>query len=269
MITIIKLKLTASKSLCYKKKSNACYANLFQLNTSSTIQAISALDLPYNLFSNRFHSHGTSHAYFTVRVHARFMFIIRSFYAFSIMMPGVFIAPFRYCPERTGEKGGAMYFQQADLFGGMNKNFVKEVMNSSGKESHSKGHFVFHEDDPATYFYILIEGRVKLTIGDFGQLVHTVDHAGEAFGWSSLIDRDVYSASAECTEDTILQKFDRRRLQEILEQNTPNGHIFYKRMAGTIGHRLLNSYRTIIASSQAEIFPTTGSGQIEHSEAVS
>ncbi|MEJ2656338.1 MAG: cyclic nucleotide-binding domain-containing protein [Desulfobacterales bacterium] len=162
-----------------------------------------------------------------------------------------------------------MYFQQADLFWGMNKNFVKEVMNVAEKDSFTKGHFIFHEGDPAAYFFILIKGRVKLTIGDIGQMVHTVDHAGEAFGWSSLIDRDVYSASAVCATDTTLQKFDRRNLQKIVEKDTPNGLIFFKRLAGTIGHRLLNSYKMIASSSQPDISPTIGSGQIEHSEAVS
>ena len=161
-----------------------------------------------------------------------------------------------------------MYFQQSDLFWGMNKNFVKEVMNVSEKESYPKDHVIFYEGDPAAYFYILIKGCVKLTIGDVGRMVHTVDHAGEAFGWSSLIDRDVYSASARCTKDTILQKFNRRKLQKILEQDTPNGLIFFKRLAGTVGQRLLNSYRMITASSKAEISQTIGSGQIEHSEAV-
>lgn len=160
-----------------------------------------------------------------------------------------------------------MYFQQADLFWDMNKNFVKNVLESAVKESHPKGHFLFHEGDPAYYFYILIKGRIKLTIGEVGQMVHTVDHAGEAFGWSSLIDRDVYSASAECTRDTILQKFDRRALQKIVESDPPNGIIFFKRLAGTIGYRLLNSYKMISSSSITDTSPTLGSEQIEHSEA--
>ena len=162
---------------------------------------------------------------------------------------------------------GAMYFEQADLFWGMNKVFVKNVMESAEKESHSKGHFLFHEGDPANYFYILLRGRIKLAIGEVGQMVHTVDHAGEAFGWSSLIDRDVYSASAECTKDAILQKFDRRTLQKIIEEDPQNGMIFYKRLVGTIGYRLLCSYRMKSASSIADASPTLGSGQIEHSEA--
>jgi CRP-like cAMP-binding protein len=165
------------------------------------------------------------------------------------------------------EKGGPMYFQQADLFWGMNKNFVKKVTETAEKESHLKGHFLFNEGDPATYFYILLKGRIKLSIGDVGQVIHTVDHAGEAFGWSSLIDRDVYSASAECTKDTILQKFDRRTLQKIIEEDPANGIIFFKRLAGTIGYRLLCSYKMISPSSKADTSPTSGSGQIEHSEA--
>jgi CRP/FNR family cyclic AMP-dependent transcriptional regulator len=160
-----------------------------------------------------------------------------------------------------------MFFQQADLFLGMNKNFVEKIMKSAEKESHPKGHFLFQEGDPATYFYILIKGRINLAIGEIGQMVHTVDHAGEAFGWSSLIDRDVYSASAECAIDTIVQKFDRRTIQKIIEEDQPNGLIFYKRLAGTIGYRLLCSYKMISSSSIADASATLGSGQIEHSEA--
>lgn len=161
-----------------------------------------------------------------------------------------------------------MYFQQADLFGGMSQNFVKEIMSVAEKESHQKGHFLFHEGDPATYFYILIKGRIKLTIGEIGQMVHTVDHAGEVFGWSSLIDRDVYTASAECTKDTMLQKFDRKALQKILEHDPANGLFFFKRLAVTIGRRLLSSYKMINSMSHADFSPTIGSEQIEHSDAV-
>lgn len=161
-----------------------------------------------------------------------------------------------------------MYFQQADLFWGMSRDFVKKLMDAAEKESHQKGQFLFHEGDPATYFYIIIKGRVKLTIGEIGQMVYTVDHAGEAFGWSSLIDRDVYTASAECIKDTILQKFDRRVLQKIIEQDPANGLVFFRRLAGTIGHRLLSSYKMITSVSRADISPTMGSKQIEHSEAV-
>jgi len=160
-----------------------------------------------------------------------------------------------------------MYIQQSDLFWGMNRDFVKEVMNIAEKESYQKGDLLFREGDPATNFYILIKGRVKLTIGETGQMVYTVDRAGEAFGWSSLIERDVYSASGECNQETILQKFDSRALLKHLEEDPVNGLIFIKRLAGLIGNRLVWSYKMIISSSQAAVSITGGSGQIEVSEA--
>ncbi len=160
-----------------------------------------------------------------------------------------------------------MYIQQSDLFGGMNRDFVKEVMNVAKKESYHKGDFLFHEGDPATHFYILIKGRVKLTIGETGQMVYTVDCAGEAFGWSSLIERDVYSASGECQQDTTLQKFDSRALLKLVEEDPVNGLIFIKRLAALIGNRLLWSYKMITSSSQAAVSMTGGSEQIEVSEA--
>ncbi len=160
-----------------------------------------------------------------------------------------------------------MYIQQSDLFWGMNRDFVKEVMNIAEKESYQNGDFLFREGDPAANFYILIKGRVKLTIGETGQMVYTVNNAGEAFGWSSLIERDVYSASGECKQETILQKFDSRTLLNFLEEDPVNGLIFIKRLAGLIGNRLLWSYKMITSSSQGEVSLTGGSEQIEESEA--
>jgi CRP-like cAMP-binding protein len=149
----------------------------------------------------------------------------------------------------------------------MDREFVKKIMNVAEKKSYGKGQFLFHEGDPADNFYVLIKGQVKLSIGEAGQMVYTVDRAGEAFGWSSLIERDVYSASGECQQDTLLQKFDSSALVNILEQDPANGLIFIKRLAGLIGNRLVWSYKMITSSSQAAVSVTGGSGQIEESEA--
>ena len=121
-----------------------------------------------------------------------------------------------------------MYFEQADLFRELSKDFVKEFMDIMTKESHRKGYFLFREGNKARYFYILLKGCVKLSIGETGHTVYTADHPGEAFGWSSLVGRDVYSASAECKEPTKLLKIDRQKLQKILEKDPANGLIFFK-----------------------------------------
>ena len=75
-----------------------------------------------------------------------------------------------------------MHFKQGDLFWGMSREFVQEAMDTSEKFSQNEGDFLFHEGDPANYFYILLKGRVLLSRGKEGPTVYMVQHTGELIG---------------------------------------------------------------------------------------
>ena len=152
-----------------------------------------------------------------------------------------------------------MFIQQTDLFRGMDKNFVKETYDLTVKDSFKQGEVLFREGDQATYFYILLKGRVRLGTRDTGQVVHTVSRPGEAFGWSSLVGRDVYSASAECLESTKLLKIDREDFRKVLEKDPTNGLSFFRRLAGALGERLINSYGSLGLAHPSEEHRTYGS----------
>ena len=143
-----------------------------------------------------------------------------------------------------------MYIKQSDLLLGTSMDFVKKIMDISRMISHEKGDVLFQENDQARYFYILLNGRVKLSVGKGGQVVYDVTQNGEAFGWSSLIGRDVYSASAKCVEPTKLLVTDRKNLGKVLEEDPANGIIFMKHLAATLGNRLLETYKMIPSSSK-------------------
>ncbi len=142
-----------------------------------------------------------------------------------------------------------MHIDQGDLLQGMSMIFVKEFMDIAIKESHGKGDFLFQEGDPATHFYTMIKGYVRLSISETGHKVYIVKKAGEAFGWSSLVGREALSASAECMEDTVVLKFDREKLGKLLESHPENGLIFYRKLSEILGNRLLESYKMISAPS--------------------
>ena len=160
-----------------------------------------------------------------------------------------------------------MFIKQSDLFWEMDKVVVKDIMGIAVRESYQQEEFLFHEGDPADYFYILIRGCVKLSIGDIGPVVYTVDNAGEAFGWSSLTGREAYSASGQCLKPTILDNFHRKEFAKVLEKHPEQGLQFYKCLAGLIGNRLLWSYKMITSTAKAEDAPSFGTGQIQESEA--
>ena len=155
-----------------------------------------------------------------------------------------------------------MYLKQKDIFGGMDRDIIKKIMDISLTESHQEGEWLFRAGDPANIFYILLKGRVKLSLGETGHVVYIVNNAGEAFGWSSLIGRESFSASAECMTQTKLIKFDQEKLQKVLEKDPENSLILFKRLAAVLGNRLLQSYAIISSTSPTEISPSYGTGQV-------
>lgn len=138
-----------------------------------------------------------------------------------------------------------MYMKMSDFFMGMGRDFTMEVLDLSEKLSQQENDMLFREGDPARHFYVLLKGRVKLSLGDSGPTVYMVEQPGEIIGWSGLIGRDTYSASGECMEATNLLKFDRDVFLKILDKYPKNEALLFRRLAEMLGNRLLELYPTI------------------------
>ena len=135
---------------------------------------------------------------------------------------------------------------------------MNELAKIMVEESYKKGTFLFKESDPANFFYVLEEGQVKLSIGERGHIVHILYDPGEAFGWSSLVDLGSYTASAECLTQSKLIKIEREKLDKIFEKHLADSAQFYKRLAGVICQRLINSYNAFLSSQREEDQPSYG-----------
>jgi len=138
-----------------------------------------------------------------------------------------------------------LYIKMSDFFIGMGKPFTVEVLEIAEKLFRSEGEVLFREGDAATHFYVLLKGRVKLSLGETGPVVYMVRQAGEIIGWSGLIGRTTYSASGECMEETNLLKFDRDVFLRILEKYPQNEALLFRRVAAMLGNRLLDLYPTL------------------------
>jgi len=135
-----------------------------------------------------------------------------------------------------------MYIQQVDLTRGVGRDFVDGLTAASAKVEHEQGDILFQKGDPADHAYLLLIGRVHLKIGETGHVVHIVSRPGETFGWSSLVNRAIYSTTADCVEQTTVRKLQRDDLKKLLKKDPVNGLIFFQRLAGMLGDRLLESY---------------------------
>lgn len=155
-----------------------------------------------------------------------------------------------------------MYLKQRDLFGSLDKHFVKEIMDIAETRSHEAGEMLFREGDPAAWLFVLLKGRVKLTLGQTKRAVYVVSNAGEMFGWSSLVGRTSYSASGECMLPTKLLRFDKTKLEKIIHKDATSSVNLFKTLAAILGERLIRSYAIDFASVGEEAYTHAGTRQV-------
>lgn len=160
-----------------------------------------------------------------------------------------------------------MYYQQSDILQGLDENFITKFMKIAKKETCTPGHILYKEGDRADHFYILLQGRVKLSIGESGHTVYTVDRKGEVFGLSGLIGHEKYTAFAECRETAVLLRIKVKEIVKLLQDNAPSGLIFYRNLSGSLGNRLLQTYKLITGASVTDASGSYGTEQLLKSDA--
>ena len=138
-----------------------------------------------------------------------------------------------------------MHIDQADLLEGMDRSFIQGFMALTTEEHYAKDDFIFRIGDKSEFFYTLLEGCVKISIGDEAIKVYSINQSGEAFGLSTILDRNYYFASASCLEPTKLLKIYGNSLNQFLQDNPDNSSVFYKRIANRLAQRLLECYKII------------------------
>lgn len=152
-----------------------------------------------------------------------------------------------------------MIIKKADLFKDLSPEIVNEISKIMIEESYEPGTLIFEAGAPAQHFYVLVRGMVRLFIGKKSEISYTVNMEGEAFGWTGLVDRPVYTATAECGAPSKVMKIENARLYKIFEKDTAGGMMFYKRLAGAVVQRLIHNYEAFISEgSLKEVTPSYG-----------
>ena len=154
--------------------------------------------------------------------------------------------PFSLTGKSPQKKEGTMYLKQGDLFWGMSNDFVKQVMDETEKRTYNEGEILFKEGGKAAHFYILLKGRVKLSIGEDGPTVFIAKQPALVLGWSTLLGRVQYSASAQVLEDSVLIKVAKESFLDRLNKDPEASAIFFERVARMLGERLISVYPSLV-----------------------
>ncbi len=84
-----------------------------------------------------------------------------------------------------------------------------------------KGQVLFCEDDPAHFYYQVVEGRIKMcNCNEEGkEFIQGMFEAGESFGEPPLFDGDIYPASAEADEASVVIRLRKENFLQLLKEN--------------------------------------------------
>src|SRR5918912_4523689 len=97
----------------------------------------------------------------------------------------------------------ARHLEKSVLFGGLGPGSLQEVTEAARLRQVRDGSFFFHEGDPATVLYVLIQGRVKFTqvTPEGHQVLLRAIGPGEMFGAVAALGDATHPATAQATGD--------------------------------------------------------------------
>lgn len=104
------------------------------------------------------------------------------------------------------------------LFAALDEEAAEVLTAALTTRTVSRGHVIFHEDDPGDRLFIVIDGKVKIsrTAPDGRENLLTVLGPGEMFGELSLFDPGARTATASAVTESTLASLDHDDLRPLL-----------------------------------------------------
>jgi CRP-like cAMP-binding protein len=112
-----------------------------------------------------------------------------------------------------------MIVKEIDLFKGIDPEVMEEIANICSEEEYTKDTVLFEKGEEAASLYILEQGALNLVIKNGGSLIYSLTEPGEVFGWSSLVESGLYTASGVCATDLKAVKIEREKLDKIFDRH--------------------------------------------------
>jgi len=139
--------------------------------------------------------------------------------------------------------------KRLDIFDGLTEAEMKSITEIAELRECPKGSVIFKENQDAEMLYVLLLGNIAIHF-ETGRhqeaIVHSVG-AGQAFGWSALVQPYQFTASARCVNNSKLVCIDRKKLRDLLNMDCHMGFVIMEKLAELVSTRLRDTRLQLIS----------------------
>ena len=140
--------------------------------------------------------------------------------------------------------------RSVELFEGATDELLDKVAGIAEEKSFALGEMIFEEGEKAEWVYVLLEGKVRISIDLTSKpayiTVAMISECNWAFGWSGIVAPYRYTATATCEEETRVLAIPGIQFEDILVDEPQCGCGVMKKLAELISSRLRNSRMTLL-----------------------
>ena len=151
-----------------------------------------------------------------------------------------------------------MIVNEIDLFKEIDPTVMEKIVNICSEQNYTKDAVLFSKGDVADCLYILVEGTIKLVIENGGNITYSLSDPGEVFGWASMLESGLRTASGVCATDLKVVRIEKEKLDSIFNTHPEVGLMVLKRLAKVISERLSNAYRDLLSARGRDATPSYG-----------
>jgi len=140
--------------------------------------------------------------------------------------------------------------RKLELFDGLTELELNAVTGLAEVVDYPKGSMIFKENESAAKLYVLLTGRVAIQFElarNQEAVVHTAT-AGQAFGWSAMVQPYKFTASARCVEDSKIVTVDGEDLRKFAKDDCHVGFVIMEKLAQVISTRLRETRMQLISA---------------------
>lgn len=140
-------------------------------------------------------------------------------------------------PPRASEAAVvADFLGEVPVFSPLSSREREELASRMRLRRYGKDEVIFHRDDPAAHFFVIIAGTLKITVSDeLGHEVHVaLLRGGEVFGELALLDEGSRSATVTAVTETQLLALARNDFFDVIERHPSSMRAMLTLLARTV-----------------------------------